>query len=700
MTDAWWNGFAFWPATGMVAFSDHRLGESLIASPFQWAGAGPIAAYNATLLLTFPLSAMAAYWLAFVLTRRHGASFLAGLAYGFNPYRAAHIEHLELLAAFGMPAALAALHLYLTQRRTRWLVAFAAALLLQALCASYYFVFFGVMLVLWGAWFLRRGDSRVAIGAAVAVAAVVAAISPLAWSYLAIHRQYGFTRGLYEIVTLSADVASYAKASPLVALWGWTSRVPVEEALFPGVSVVVLIALGVASALRSETLRLSANRLSMICVAIGVALALIAGASAYFGPRKASLGPLTLSIGTPFKPFSLALWALAIAVLVSSPLRHAYSRRSPGAFYLLAALFLALCSLGPKPRFLGSQFLYEPPYAWLMRGPVFGESVREPGRFAMLVVLALAMAAALSFARLTRTRRNPALVVTLAAVGLVADGWIGNLPMLPPPTPWPSQVPTAGVVAFLEVPFGDIYHDTAAMFRAVAGSLPTANGYSGYEPSYYKAARHAFGERDDSVLDAFASRGPLIVSVDRQAPWTPENLAWVRAYPHATALGDHADRTWFLVSPPPPVKKAACAASVLPIASARDQHGSVDLRPLTDGDNKTSWTSGPAQQAGDGLELDLANVVTPCSVRMSLGARVDAFPRRLSVSTSTDASAWQTPFEGATAGAAVLAGIERPLDARLEIPLGNLQARFVRLRLEASQSDVPWIVTEVVITGQ
>src|SRR4029077_10662715 len=36
LTERWWNGFAFAPAHGMLAFSDHRLGVSLIATPLQW----------------------------------------------------------------------------------------------------------------------------------------------------------------------------------------------------------------------------------------------------------------------------------------------------------------------------------------------------------------------------------------------------------------------------------------------------------------------------------------------------------------------------------------------------------------------------------------------------------------------------------------------------------------------------------------
>ena len=127
LTERWWNGFAFAPATGTLAFSDHRLGLSLIASPLQWLGVSALAAYNLVLLLTFPLCALAAHVLGFTLTKRHDAAAICGLAYGFNPFRIAHLSHLELLAGFAMPIALAALHMYLRDRRGRWIVAFGVA---------------------------------------------------------------------------------------------------------------------------------------------------------------------------------------------------------------------------------------------------------------------------------------------------------------------------------------------------------------------------------------------------------------------------------------------------------------------------------------------------------------------------------------------------------------------------------------------
>ena len=68
-----------------------------MATPLQWFGLNAVTAANLTLLAMFPLSALAAHWLGFAVTRRHDAAILCGLAYGFCPYRIAHLQHLELL---------------------------------------------------------------------------------------------------------------------------------------------------------------------------------------------------------------------------------------------------------------------------------------------------------------------------------------------------------------------------------------------------------------------------------------------------------------------------------------------------------------------------------------------------------------------------------------------------------------------------
>ena len=115
--------------------------RSHLISAASWLGAGPQAAYNVVFLLTFPLSAIGAYLLAHELTGRRDAAFIAGLLFGFAPYRIAHLPQIQSLASFPMPFSLLGLHRYLRDPRPRWLALFAGGWFLQGICNGYYLLF-------------------------------------------------------------------------------------------------------------------------------------------------------------------------------------------------------------------------------------------------------------------------------------------------------------------------------------------------------------------------------------------------------------------------------------------------------------------------------------------------------------------------------------------------------------------------------
>ncbi len=402
LTERWWNGFAFYPAPGMLAFSDHRLGESLIATPLLWVGASPIAAYNLTLLAMFPLSAIAAHWAAFTMTKRHDAAAISGLAFGFCPFRFAHIPHLELLAAFGMPLALGSLHRYRDTRQQRWLVVFALALVLQGLCTSYYLLFFSVLLGLWILWFAQRDDPAM-IGAIVAAAAAaLIALLPIVIGFWRIHNYYGLSRPYDEIISLSADATSYLTAHSTSQLWGWTSRWAKSEGeLFPGATISILALVGILVARRRTIVAADQiDRRSRWLLLIVLAAAVTAFCGWAFAPWHVSVIGIRLSSDAPFKACTVALVAFAGWLAASSRVRLGYRQRSALLFYVIATAVPRRSSqrLDRCQYRAGHQFLYEAPYGWLMQIPVF-ESVRVPARFGLVVVLTLSIAAALAFNR-------------------------------------------------------------------------------------------------------------------------------------------------------------------------------------------------------------------------------------------------------------------------------------------------------------
>ncbi len=701
LTERWWNGFAFFPATGTVAFSDHRLGEGLLASPVQWLGFSPLTAYNVVFLATFPLCALSAHALAFTLTKRHDTSVLCGLAYGFNPYRVAHASHLELLAAFGMPLALAALHRFLDDRRAKWIAVFALALFVQGLSSSYYLLFFSVLLALWMPWFIRPRDWRVFPAVLAGFACVAAALSPLAIGYSRIHEQYGLARSLNDVLFYSADVTSFVTASTLLPLWRWTNPLnPLpEQQLFPGLTISLLAVFGLAAGIYRHRADDDRWRLtSTMLIAVATAYAAIALSLPSIGPWSVTVVGLRIGAADVFKPISVALVFFVAACVFRPWARAAWQHRSALAFYLLAAGVLFLCSLGPKPKFLGAQILYKPPYDWLMQLPLFAHSVRAPARFAMPGILALSLAAALAFDRVSCAAVARRVLAGVLATGIIADGWIGHLPLQPQPDMWRAPQ-GAHYGAVLELPLDEGAQDFLAMYRTTRHGQPSVNGHSGYFPLHYFALRLAFSEKDASVLDAVVPRDePLLIVLDKHADSEGRWNDLVRGVRRAVPVG--SDERWTFFSIPPNRAPAPCQGQEVDIASATDGIDAIDVAVWKDHDPKTAWISKAPQHAGDALLIDLGRNASVCGIRVSIGDSWFAYPRALTVATSVDGNSWAPAFAGSTAGLAIRGILEDPKDIWLDLPLPvSANARFIRLQLDASHTSSPWFIPDLQVIG-
>lgn len=700
LTARWWDGFGFFPAPGMMSFSEHFLGASLIASPLQWLGASPIAAYNVTLLLSYPLCGIAAYALAWRLTQRRDAAALCGLAYAFNPYRVAHVEHLELLMSFGMPAALWALHLYAERRERRWLVAFAAALAIQALSNSYYGLFFTVFLGLWLLWFMRVKEGRAiaAIGGAAASASLV--VAPIVAGYIRFHGEHSVTRDFDEVLKYSGDLTSLVTAASLSSLWGWTSGLNGgERQLFPGLTVVAMIVGGVI-----WRPRLTGNApggwrtIAAGCWGMAALFAAAALWATLAGPTVWQQGWLRVSISTLHKPLTLSLLFTAAALLSTETFRRAWQRRSAFAFYIIAAVTLYVCSLGPRPTLLGQQVLYEPPYAWLMRLPFFDETVRVPARFAMLGMLALAVAASLAFDRLSHPRWR-AVAFMIAGVGILADSWMRDLP-LPPVSQQVFQIPAGDrSAAVIEVPLGDVWRDSAALYRATLHQARTVNGYNGFEPSYYQVLRRALEDRDPTILSALASAGPLLIAADKQADPEQSLRQFLARQDGVRRIADDVRWTLFrLPAQAPPPIEPHCEGAALAIVAAEDRSGPIDVSMLTDGNPQTRWITSAPQRANDEMILDLGHVDAICGLELSMGREAVLYPGALVVSVSPDRTQWSPAFRGHLGGAAFRAALDDPSSVRITLPIPATPVRFLRLQIEQSQREYPWAIADVVVT--
>ena len=112
-TDAWFQFPIFHPTPNALVLSEHLLGVSVVATPIYWITGNPLTAYNAALLLSYPLSGLTMFLLVRRLTGSAAAGFLSGLAFAFAPYRASQLPHIQMLATFWAPLALLGLHGFL-----------------------------------------------------------------------------------------------------------------------------------------------------------------------------------------------------------------------------------------------------------------------------------------------------------------------------------------------------------------------------------------------------------------------------------------------------------------------------------------------------------------------------------------------------------------------------------------------------------
>jgi hypothetical protein len=256
LTAAWWNAPAFYPSTGVFAFSENLLGLAPIAWPIIAITKQPVVAYNAAFLLSFVLSGLGAYFLGFVLTRRHDAALVSAVAFAFAPYRLSHTQHLQLLSSYWMPVAIASLHLFVESSRPRWAALFAVSWLMQALACGYYLFYLTLFAALWLACLaVRRVTMRAAVTLGAGWFAAALVLAPVLLGYRSIQHEYGFRRSPVEIVNYSADLAGIVSAAPDSLLWRGLhdTGVSSESEQFPGIAALALFIGAILVAARRRT---------------------------------------------------------------------------------------------------------------------------------------------------------------------------------------------------------------------------------------------------------------------------------------------------------------------------------------------------------------------------------------------------------------------------------------------------------------
>ena len=696
-TERWWNPPVFHPASDVLAYSEHLLGISLWSAPVYWLTGSPIIAYNVAFLLTFPLSGIAVYLLVADLTGRRDASWLAGLAFAFAPYRMDHLAHIQVLSSYWMPLGLFALHRYYRDHRRSWLVLFGGCVVLTGLCNGYYLLFYPALVGPWVLWFTTNEGWWRKVSAIAATGALAALLlAPTLLTYQRVHDDIGFSRPPEEIRAFSADVSGLLSGSGHLAAWKFPEGVHrAEGQLFPGLMVILLIGLGLRSATwKSRGTEPSALRVVRYAVgAVSVVLAAALAVRAVFGPWEINLAGLSISVARPANAIAQGMLFWFLSAVLSPVGAWSYRRHSPFAFYAMAAFFLFVLCLGPEPKALGNDFMAHSAYKALLWMPGY-ESLRVPARFWMLATICLSVLAGLGFARIVRCTMTPVrrrLALAVATLGVLADGWV-IWPTVQAPATATLLGDQSGVV--LNLPLGQPRRDAASMLQAISHGQPIVNGYSGHAPPHYWVLRHGLQRRQHGTLDVLAGIGVRTVRIDRMLDRRSSHEQFVARYPGARLLAQDAREAVYRLPPHRDLTRPEPLGHELMIESVSSPTHPNSVQRAVDRSLETRWEGGPQTQ-GQELLIRLSRARALGTVVTKLGPFASDFPRRLAIAVSVDGDTWEEVWNGPTDTVALVGALQHPKQVPLVLPLGDKVGRYIRLRSVAGDPVFYWSIAEV-----
>jgi len=187
-----YNAPIFHPSIYPLAYTENLIGVAIAVLPFYVARFNGIALHGIALLIGYALSCYGGFVLARTVTQRAVPSIIAGIVYGFVPYKLAHLQHVQIIWAAAPPLALAAVIAYRRQPSLLRAIAIGACVIFAALTNVYFFLFTNAAIAMSFALIAiaekrdRRFWSRLVIAAVLTGIVLLPFLAP----YASVARQY------------------------------------------------------------------------------------------------------------------------------------------------------------------------------------------------------------------------------------------------------------------------------------------------------------------------------------------------------------------------------------------------------------------------------------------------------------------------------------------------------------------------------
>lgn len=719
----------FFPTPNTLAYSEFLIPQTLVAAPAAWLSGNPILAYNAALLAAFFTTAVATYALGTYLNGRL-AGFVAGLIFAFSPFMISHLSHLQVLSAAGIPLVFLFLERFLTGGRTRHLLLFSAAYVLQTLANAYYAMylalFAGLYILVHVVQRRRYLDRRLWGHMALHTAIVAVTIGPFFSRYLALRQDLGFVRQ----PTNSVTSFSFLTTPPFNWLYGAVTEGggSSESALFPGVCALLLALIGLIAGLglrerrrhRGPSWALTSYRtMGWILVGwVGVVVAI-----AVTGGIDTELGGIQIRATSYRNPLLVLLLLVVLRVGLRWIARLDPPDR-PADPRLLYALMVAVAFVLTLPG---------GPNRLLYGLPGF-DGLRATTRVHVITMLGVAVLASYGVTALrSRLGGRGGTIVAGTLTALTVVEYV-SVPIPLTPVPVKQDIPAVhrwmathdDDFAFAEYPIArplllwQQYFSTYHWKRLVTG----ASGYP--SPIYVELLNRNEAVPSPATLKDFEEMGVRYlvvhdrpsasvstVELDQAIGRLGERLRLVdtlesydlQTEPDETIITSGTARIYALTRSDwesPRLVRRVPERSGAKVMTHRDRwlvtaEPHPELAGLAvDGDLGTRWHTEP-ERPGDFYQIDLGEPTRVDGILLDHRRYRRDYPRGYRVEASLDGRAWSVVAEDPKF-LPPLVQFLRPRSLRLDITFPPTRARYLRIVQTGSHDRFWWSITEINVT--
>lgn len=631
----------FYPHKNTLAYSEHLFTQSLIAFPIFLFVKNPVFVYNFVLLFSFFSSCLGMYFLVRYLTQNSSAAILAGLIYGFSPFMFAHLFHLQVITAGGIPLAFLFLHKFFQSETFKNLLLFSFFYILQVLANGYYALyltfFAGIYFLLFFVFKQKYKDRRFWIKAAAVLIIIFVCLAPFFSQYLHVKKTMGFSRSIGAY----ANLKSYLSTSPVNRIYGKLT-LPIRELeneLFPGFTVFFLAFAGCLFSLKRKT----NNNLF------------------FKNPLPVYMGILVLSFLFTFGPKGPYMILYKFVPGFSS-------LRVASRFYIFVIFSLAVLAAYGYKGIAARLFPH-----------------KQKNRILIVLLASLLLLEFFSSPiplDTVPTQKN----IPTVYKWLAQRDEIHNLIELPLPMP--------------KEPIGPI--ECLRIYYSIYHRKNIVNGYSGYFPPMYNELRkrwqtNSFLQNIQDLrmigVDHILFHSHLFPELEREKLLNQffsetENLERIAEIEETFIFRIKPNRKNISSLKTSPETSPFTGPNWKAIASINNDFAAMAI----DGNIQTRWESGP-QRKGVYFQLDLGQILSVRGISLKLGDKPNDYPRGFMIEISTDGTQWEKIHEVEQAILPITAFM-KPLEVAFDVLFQDIKARYIRI-VNTGEDNFYWSIFEI-----